>query len=87
MEALQGQAKLSLFFVGGVVYFEKVTVKNMTYAIDSPCMKNIYANQRVAKASMLADLICTAFEKTKSIGALDIQSQQAPMKVFGKALP
>jgi len=86
VEALQGQAKLSLFFTGGVVDFAKGTIENVTYAHDSPCMKNIYENQRTARASMLVDLLTTAFKTARAAGPLDTRSRQATMRVIGLTL-
>ena len=58
VEALQGQAKLSLFFIGCVVEFEKVTVKNVMYTIDPPCIK--ISTRIIAPREHPCLLVCSA---------------------------
>ena len=75
VETLDRQAKLGLFFIGGIVDFDKATFESLTYALDSACLKNIYRNQRSARESMLTNFLTTAFQKARGAGALDVQSQ------------
>ena len=47
-------------------------------------MKNIHENQRPVRASMLTNFLCVVSNAARSTVALDMRSQQATMRLFGK---